>query len=185
MTAAMSWRILATVPAFLIGLTQIGCARSVYRTEDFSNDPSMQGGYRVGQVFRLRVPTEIIPYDAGKPSERLTLLSLEQVKAFRSVDPSNTALRSPRADVPAGAVIRIEKLICSYTDEYTWNASNVTIDATGTLTWPGHSWTNVAAPVKLDQILFSVARYNGGSLTATCDLRPPDDELVERVDAAG
>ena len=178
------WGIIAAVPALVLGLTQIGCSASKYRTVDLSDDPTMQGGYRVGQVYRLRAAVQIIRRAAGKPAERLELLSPADVKAFGTADPSETGFASPLAEVPPGAIIQIEKLTCSFTDEYTWSPRNVLVDAFGTLTWPGHSWKNVAAPLKfLVPRLASKDWYNGGLRTASCDLYPPDLALVELVGA--
>lgn len=174
------WRIVAPLPAFLMALT--GCSSAKFRTVDLSDDPTMRGGYRVGQVYRLRAPVQIIREAAGRPAERLVLLSPADVKAFGTADPSETGFASPLADVPPGALIRIDKLTCFFTDEYTWSPRNVLVYAFGTLTWPGHTWKNVGAPLKfLVDRLTSKDYYNGGIRTASCDLYPPDHELVELV----
>jgi hypothetical protein len=87
----------------LIFLFVSGCAMGK-RIVDVSNDPRFQGGYRVGQTYRLRASGFLVKAATADGWELWTA-------AEEAAEPSPTAIA-----VPAGATVRIERLGYLYDD---------------------------------------------------------------------
>ncbi|HUB26752.1 MAG TPA: hypothetical protein VL992_15105 [Tepidisphaeraceae bacterium] len=87
----------------MILLCLSGCAMGK-RIVDVSNDPRFQGGYRVGQTYRLRTSGFLVTPSPGETWELWTA-------AEEAAEPSSTAVA-----VPAGSTVRIVRLGYLYDD---------------------------------------------------------------------
>jgi hypothetical protein len=123
-----------TIIWVMLAITLAGCASGGISIVDVTNDGRFQGGYRAGQVWRLKTDAYLVQWGDG---------------GLELWTPSETAGHPEAIHVPARSTLHIDRLGYLFNPEHPPVAGGTTtmIWGYGTLTAPdGRSWQVTVLP---------------------------------------
>jgi len=142
-----------------------GCVVSMGNwTEDVTNNPQFQTGYKPGQVFRLTEDAYIAASHVGTANETRALCSTAFLRNYPTrapLHPSESA-RAALSDgnfesidkttlIPKGAIVRVDRLQYTYLALLIYISpailDNPTVEAYGTISTPSAKWNHVILPI--------------------------------------
>jgi hypothetical protein len=149
-----------TIICLTLAITLAGCASGGISIVDVTNDARFQGGYRAGQVWRLKTDAYLVQWGDG---------------GLELWTPSEAAGHPEAIHVPAGSTLHIDRLGYLYNPEHPPIAGGTTemIWGYGTLTsTDGRTWQVTVLPA-----VNGAKPVPGTSLV----VYPADERLLEEI----